>query len=50
MSRPAWAATVGALAAARLWLTGALPLQVIAGAGYDDLLFVKLAAALVEGR
>ena len=50
MSRRSWVAVVGALAAVRLWITGALPLQVISGAGYDDRLFVERAADLVAGN
>lgn len=49
MSRRGWAAVAG-LVALRLWLTSALPLQVISGAGYDDRLFVEHAAQLAAGR
>jgi hypothetical protein len=37
-------------AAASLWFRAAVPIYAIGGASYDDLLFVRLAASLLDGR
>ncbi|WP_225782959.1 hypothetical protein [Xenophilus sp. Marseille-Q4582] len=50
VSRRPWLLAGAALAAASLWLRMGFPAQAVAGAGFDDALFVRLAYALGSGQ